>query len=76
MSRDSKPSISPASRAGAAVNLVTAGDAALVGVSGLVDERFPGFGDLGAAKTVIINVSGMSRMTSFGVRQWLRSMDS
>ncbi|HEY5935924.1 MAG TPA: serine/threonine-protein kinase, partial [Kofleriaceae bacterium] len=55
---------------------MTAGDAALVSVSGLVDERFLGFGDLSQQKTVVINVSGMIRMTSFGVRQWLKAMDA
>ena len=45
-------------------------------VSGLVDERFLGFGELGAMKTLVINVAGMTRMTSFGVRQWLKAMDA
>ncbi|HEX4417008.1 MAG TPA: serine/threonine-protein kinase, partial [Kofleriaceae bacterium] len=55
---------------------MTAGDVVLIGVTGLVDENFPGFGDLGAAKTLILDVSGMTRMTSFGVRQWLKAMDA
>ncbi|MGH9885620.1 MAG: protein kinase domain-containing protein, partial [bacterium] len=55
---------------------VTVGEAGLVSVSGLVDERFMGFGEIGASKTVVINVSGMTRMTSFGVRQWLKGMDA
>src|SRR5512140_24822 len=75
MARDPKPSVPPA-RSAAAVEQVTAGDATLVSVSGLVDERFLGFGDVGAMKTVVINVSGMTRMTSFGVRQWLKAMDA
>jgi eukaryotic-like serine/threonine-protein kinase len=77
MPRDPKPSSPPpTARSSAAVDLVISGDAALVSVSGLVDERFLGFGDIGAAKTVVINVSGMTRMTSFGVRQWLKAMDA
>ena len=53
------------------------GDVALVNVFGLVDEHFRGFGSLGdATRSVILNVSGMTRMTSFGVRQWLKSMDA
>jgi serine/threonine protein kinase/anti-anti-sigma regulatory factor len=77
MPRDLKPSSPPpTARSSAAVDLVTVGDAALVSVSGLVDERFLGFGDIGAVKTAIINVSGMTRMTSFGVRQWLKAMDA
>src|ERR1041384_6716325 len=77
MVRDPKPSQPPPmSRPSAVVELVTVGEAALVSVSGLVDERFMGFGDVGASKTVVINVSGMTRMTSFGVRQWLKGMDA
>ncbi|HWU90967.1 MAG TPA: hypothetical protein VN253_27060, partial [Kofleriaceae bacterium] len=77
MSREPKPTNQQATaRAMAAVDLVNAGEVALVSVSGLVDERFLGFGDIGAAKIVILNVSGMTRMTSFGVRQWLKAMDS
>ncbi|HEX4423499.1 MAG TPA: serine/threonine-protein kinase, partial [Kofleriaceae bacterium] len=64
----------------AGVDVLTMDDAALVNVIGLVDEHFAGFtalASLGAAvKTVVLNVSGMTRMTSFGVRQWLRGMDS
>ncbi len=78
MSRDPKPSTSPQSvaRSKATVELETKGDASLVSVSGLVDERFLGFGDVGGMKTLVINVSGMTRMTSFGVRQWLKAMDA
>ncbi|HSK03403.1 MAG TPA: hypothetical protein VK932_19260, partial [Kofleriaceae bacterium] len=63
-------------RSPAAIDLVNVGDATLVSISGLVDERFLGFGDIGAAKTVVLNVAGMTRMTSFGVRQWLKAMDA
>src|SRR3954471_8986465 len=72
------PSISPptAARAAATVGLATTGDATLVTISGLVDERFTGFGDIGAPRTVVLQVSGMTRMTSFGVRQWLKAMDA
>nr|MBA3818680.1 serine/threonine protein kinase [Deltaproteobacteria bacterium] len=78
MSRDPKPSSGPsaAARSNAAVEMVTSGDVSLVSISGLVDERFLGFGDVGAKKTLVINVSGMTRMTSFGVRQWLKGMDA
>ena len=64
------------SRLPAAVEAVTSGETALVNVSGLVDERFLGFGDLGAKKTVVINVAGLTRMTSFGVAQWLKAMSA
>jgi eukaryotic-like serine/threonine-protein kinase len=77
MSRSPKLSTPPPTARGTAVvDQVTAGEATLVSVSGLVDERFLGFGDVGAMKTVVINVSGMTRMTSFGVRQWLKAMDA
>jgi eukaryotic-like serine/threonine-protein kinase len=67
----------PHARPKAAIDAVTSGEVTLVSVAGLVDEHFGGFGALGdGVKTVIINVSGMTRMTSFGVRQWLRGMDA
>jgi eukaryotic-like serine/threonine-protein kinase len=51
-------------------------DVALVAVSGLVDEEFTGFGAVGTAKIVVIDVSGITRITSFGVRQWLKAIDT
>ncbi len=63
-------------RTKAGVDVVVSGETALVTVVGLVDERFSGFGQLGAATAVVINVAGMTRMTSFGVRQWLKAMSS
>jgi eukaryotic-like serine/threonine-protein kinase len=79
MRRDPKPPTRPpalTARSAAAVDQVAVGDVTLVSVSGLVDERFLGFGDVAATKTLILNVSGMTRMTSFGVRQWLKAMGS
>ncbi|HEU0033035.1 MAG TPA: serine/threonine-protein kinase [Kofleriaceae bacterium] len=59
------------------VELKTTGDAGLVRVMGLVDEHFLGFGTIAPGiKTLVIDVSAMTRMTSFGVRQWLKAMDS
>ncbi len=77
MSRTTKPN-RPAVAAArpAQVELATMGDAALVSVSGLVDERFLGFGDVGSTKSVVLNVSGMTRMTSFGVRQWIKAIEA
>jgi serine/threonine protein kinase len=74
MARDLKPTNPPRPKAG--VDVIAAGDVALVSVAGLVDENFAGFGSLGTMKTVVINVAGMTRMTSFGVRQWLKGMDA
>jgi hypothetical protein len=50
------------------------GDAALVQLTGLIDERFPGFGDLSAVRVAVIDLAGVTFVTSFGVRQWLISM--
>ena len=64
-------------RPAASVKLVVQGDAALISVDGLVDENFSGFGAMpGAVKSVVIDVSNMTRMTSFGVRQWLKAMET
>ncbi len=64
-------------RAKAGVDVQPFGEVALVNVVGLVDEHFRGFGNFGdATRSVVLNVSGMTRMTSFGVRQWLKGMDA
>src|SRR5262245_28208516 len=78
MNRPPKPATRPAVPAARAATMeqVSAGYAMLVRISGLVDERFQGFGDLGSTKTAILDVSAMTRMTSFGVRQWLKAMDA
>jgi eukaryotic-like serine/threonine-protein kinase len=76
MSRDTKPT-APLGRSKSGIELKVTGDAALVQVGGLVDEHFAGFGAIAKTlKTLVIEVSGMTRMTSFGVRQWLKSMDA
>src|SRR5262245_13515961 len=80
VSGPSKPSTprsrprSTTSQFSAAIALATAGDAVMVSVSGLVDERFQGLGDVGGAKSLVVDISRMTRMTSFGVRQWLKAM--
>jgi hypothetical protein len=61
-------------RTRAAPQVARSGDAALVAVTGMIDELFPGFGDLSGARVAIIDLGGITFMTSFGVRQWLRSM--
>src|SRR5690348_14159602 len=77
MARDPKLTSNPMARPKAGVEVMTAGEVALVNVSGLVDEHFTGFGSIGpSTKALIINVAGMTRMTSFGVRQWLKAMDA
>ena len=62
---------------GAQGALKVEGTAALLTVSGLIDESFGGFGVIPeTVKTLVIDVNRMNRMTSFGVRQWLKAMDS
>ena len=75
MSREVKASAATPPRQGkrAEVEISNAGDAALVRVYGMLDENFGGFGDPGAS-TVVLDVSGLKFITSFGVRQWLRAM--
>jgi len=76
MAREPKLTANPAARPKAGVDVVSMGEVALVSVAGLVDEHFAGFGNLGDVKSVVVNVAGMTRMTSFGVRQWLKGMDA
>ena len=77
MARELKPTGNVIARPKAGVDVITSGEVALVSVGGLVDEHFAGFGHFGEnIKSVVINVSGMTRMTSFGVRQWLKGMDA
>jgi len=74
MSRDIQPGTT-SKPSGTVVTPV--GEATLINMVGLVDEHFDGFGKLQPdVKTIVINVTGMTRMTSFGVRQWLRGMDA
>jgi eukaryotic-like serine/threonine-protein kinase len=50
------------------------GDAALLRLSGAIDETFSGF-DLPPASHVAIELGGLTRITSYGVRQWIRGRD-
>lgn len=71
-----KPPDSLTKRGKAGVEIKTVGEAALVNVAGLIDEHFAGFGAIDAkTKALIIDVAAMTRMTSFGVRQWLKAID-
>ncbi len=75
--KDSKPTDTLSTRPKVGIDLKTAGDAGLVHVVGMVDEHFVGFGAIGPTiKSLVIDVSGMTRMTSFGVRQWLKAIDA
>ena len=71
--REPKPSRASApggARPQATLETSSAGDAAIVHVSGLVDEHFPGFGDVGAIKTVIVNLAimGMANYSHLAFR--------
>ena len=72
-----KPSSAPSPRHSkrAEVEVVAVDDAALVRIRGMLDEHFPGFGDI-SARTVVIDIQGVRFITSFGVRQWLRAMSA
>lgn len=58
----------------AEIEISNVGDAAIARVNGLLDEQFAGFGDLGGARTLVVELSAVKFITSFGVRQWLRAM--
>src|SRR5512139_911899 len=58
------------------VRVMTTGEVAVLNVAGLVDERFTGFGAVGEVKALVINVAEITRITSFGVRQWLQAMEA
>jgi len=49
-------------------------DAVLMRLSGVIDETFRGF-DAPRVSTLIMDLGGLTRMTSYGVRQWMRSRD-
>jgi serine/threonine protein kinase len=77
MNRDPKSTANLGIKPQASVDSKTVGEVSIVKVAGLVGEHFVGFGKVDpAVKTLILDVSGMTRMTSFGVRQWLKAMDA
>lgn len=59
----------------AVIERVMAGDLALVSIGGVVDEAFEGFGDLQGVRAVVVDVGEVQRITSFGVRQWIRALE-
>jgi eukaryotic-like serine/threonine-protein kinase len=65
--------ITPAAEA-ANVSTIAAGRTTVIAVSGLVNERFTGFGELGdRVQTLVIDVSRLVQITSFGVQRWLEA---
>ena len=77
MTRTQTPTNKPqTARLHATVDIAGANDALVLTVQGLVDERFPGFGTVANAKAIVIDVTGLTRMTSFGVRQWIKALES
>jgi serine/threonine protein kinase len=58
------------------LEVVTLGDVVVLNIRGLLDEKFAGFGNFGTPQSLVLNVAGLTRMTSFGVRQWLKAMDA
>ena len=43
-------------------------------VAGTIDERYRGFGELPTVSVLVIDVSGIAFITSFGVRKWIEGM--
>ncbi|MDQ3335000.1 MAG: serine/threonine protein kinase [Myxococcota bacterium] len=77
MSRTQTPTNKPqTSRTHASVELTASDGAVLVQLAGFVDEKFAGFGEVGDVRAIVLDVSGMTRMTSFGVRQWIKALDA
>src|ERR1051326_7676279 len=61
----------------ATIELRSAADVGVLSITGLIDEQFTGFGALPSTlRNLVIDVSKITRMTSFGVRQWLKAMDA
>ncbi len=57
-------------------SLSTDGDATLLRLAGSIDETFTGFDTLPSSTTaVVLELSGLTRITSYGVRQWIRGRD-
>jgi len=55
-------------------SIATEGDAAIIRIVGMIDEHFPGFGDLSGVRTAVVDASRVTYMTSFGVAKWLKAM--
>ncbi len=47
---------------------------AVITLSGMIDETLPGDAFAGIATPLVINVDGITRVTSYGVRQWTRAI--
>jgi eukaryotic-like serine/threonine-protein kinase len=58
----------------ASIEVASTGDFSLITVTGSVDEHFGGFGVLGDCQVAVIDVTGIERISSFGVRQWIAAM--
>ena len=59
------------------VEVTSAGSTVLVDIIGHVDRDFVGFGPLDPSiRELVLNATGMTRMSSLGVRQWLKAMDA
>jgi hypothetical protein len=67
-----EPQRASSRNATATVNRV--GHVALVRVAGIIDEHFVNLGDLGDASAAVLDLSGITFMTSFGVARWMKVM--
>jgi hypothetical protein len=50
------------------------GHVAVVRVTGTIDEHFANLGDVGDATAAVLDLSGITFMTSFGVARWMKVM--
>jgi serine/threonine protein kinase len=58
------------------VEVASTGNFSLITITGPIDEKFTGFGDISDSQVAVIDVTGIERVTSFGVRQWLAAMNA
>ncbi|HEY4181315.1 MAG TPA: protein kinase [Kofleriaceae bacterium] len=63
------------SEANARAYVVTGGPVTLIELEGVIDETFTNLGELPDAKSLVIDVGGVTRMTSFGVARWIAALE-
>ncbi len=57
------------------IRKVTEGDFSVLQISGIIDEQFNGKSlSEGLARRLVIDLGGVKRMSSFGIREWLELM--
>jgi hypothetical protein len=60
----------------ASIELIEEDGVGLLNIRGVVDEGFLGFGAIPpSVKSLIINLTNLTQMTSFGLRQWMNAFE-